>query len=70
MTAFTVTITDTHKLAGITAARNAYNAALPDTYDANHVVVTPKVGTIALDQDYVQFVMDSASLSYSKQYNT
>lgn len=58
---FTVTITDTHKLAGITAARNAYNTANASTQG-----FVP----LAADQDYVQFVMDNAAASYANQYNT
>lgn len=56
---FTFTVTDTHKLAGITAARNAYNTA-----NASITGFVP----LATDQDYVQFVMDNAALSYANQY--
>lgn len=38
---FTVEVTDPAHLAGITAAREAYNAALPDEYE--EVEVTPAV---------------------------
>ena len=55
---FNTTITDAHKLAGITAARNAYNAAN---------AATP--GFVPLDDaGYVQFVMDNAAQSYANQY--
>lgn len=56
---FTVSITDPAKLAGITAARVAYNAALPE-------------GAIAFanDEEYVQFVMDKAAESYANHFNT
>ena len=61
MTTFNVTITNTSQLNGITAARNAYNAA-----NVSVVGFTP----IAADADYVQFVMASASASYAAQYKT
>lgn len=54
---FTVTITDPHALAGITAARLQYNRDNPNT-------------PIATDADYVQFVMAMAAASYAKQYGT
>jgi len=57
---FTIEITDSSHLAGITAAREAYNASLPQ--DSDLIRET--------DSDYVQFVMASAAESYSKQYNT
>lgn len=57
---FTIEITDSSHLAGITAAREAYNATLPQ--DSELIRET--------DADYVQFVMASAAESYSKQYNT
>ncbi|MGH8430419.1 MAG: hypothetical protein ACREUF_08455 [Solimonas sp.] len=56
---FTLTITDPSKLAGITAARLAYNTANADAQD-----FTP----LATDQDYIQFVLDSAAQSYANQY--
>lgn len=55
MTAFTVTITEQPKLDGISAARAAYNNDNPEA-------------PITTDQDYVQFVMDRAALSYAQQY--
>lgn len=57
---FTIEITDTSHLAGITAAREAYNASLPEGSES----------LLATDADYVQFVMASAAESYSKQYGT
>jgi hypothetical protein len=59
MTTFPVVIDDVHQLAGITAAREAYNAALPEG--------DPPLAT---DEDYVQFVMTSAAQSYANQYGT
>ncbi|PUA19592.1 hypothetical protein [Glaciimonas sp. PCH181] len=56
---FTVSITDARKLAGITAARNAYNAA--------NAMVDGFI-PLGTDQEYVQFVMDGASESYADQY--
>ena len=57
---FTIEITDPSHLAGITAAREAYNASQPENSG----------NLLASDADYVQFVMASAAESYSKQYNT
>lgn len=56
---FTISITDPRKLAGITAARNAYNAA--------NAMVDGFI-TMDADEQYVQFVMDGASESYTNQY--
>ena len=69
---FTVTITNASKLAGITAAREAYNNSLPATIDdpENPGQTIPNPDLIATDAAYVQFVMDKAAESYSKQYNT
>ncbi|MFC5524008.1 hypothetical protein [Polaromonas jejuensis] len=58
---FTFTTADAHKLAGITAARNAYNVSNADVQD---FVPLPD------DQSYVQFVMDNAAQSYANQYKT
>lgn len=68
MTTFTIEITDTNKLAGISAARAAYNATLEETItdEQGNVVANPDI--IDTDQMYVQFVMDKASESYAKQY--
>ena len=57
---FTIEITDPAHLAGITAAREAYNASQPEGSES----------LLSTDADYVQFVMESAADSYSKQYNT
>lgn len=56
MTKFTIDIKDP---SGITAAREAHNAA-----NAEVEGFTP----IATDGEYVQFVMDNASASYARQF--
>lgn len=66
---FTVAVTDAGQLAGITAARVAYNAAQPDVRDAQGNV-TGKANQLATDADYVQFIFGKAAESYQKQYNT
>ena len=77
MATFTIIITDEDKLAGIIAAREAYNAELPATIDDPDFVPTeeneiaPKIANpdlLETDEDYVQFVMDKAAESYSNQY--
>lgn len=57
---FTIEITDPSHLAGITSAREARNASLPED----------SADRLKTDAEYVQFVMASAAESYSKQYNT
>ena len=57
---FTIEITDPSHLSGITSAREARNASLPDD----------SVDRLNTDEEYVQFVMASAAESYSKQYST
>jgi hypothetical protein len=57
MEIFTVTITDPAHIAGITAAREAYNDQRSQGDPA-----------IATNADYVQFVMARAAESYAKQY--
>ena len=57
---FTIQIADPSHLAGITAAREAYNASQPEGSE----------NLLSTDSDYVQFVMASAAESYSKQYGT
>lgn len=57
---FIIEITDSSHLAGITAAREAYNASQPEGSES----------LLSTDAEYVQFVMASAAESYSKQYNT
>ena len=64
MAKFSVTITDSAKLAGITAAREAYNATAPNNEDGS------PGDPITTDADYVQFVMDRAAASYASQYGT
>ena len=55
---FTIEITDSESLRGITAAREAYNAETAERPEE----------LIATDESYVQFVMEKAAESYSKQY--
>jgi hypothetical protein len=57
METYSVTIADPAHVAGITAARETYNAAL----DEGGV-------PLATNADYVQFVMARAAESYAKQY--
>lgn len=66
MTDFTVTITDASALAGITAARIAYNAPLGETDQERQA----HDDYIATDAAYVQFVMSRAADSYASQYGT
>lgn len=73
MTAFTITITDPHQLAGITAARTAYNAAVPATLPdpkTPGALIQDPAALMADDAAYMQFVFVSAAQSYAKQYNT
>lgn len=62
---FEIEITDADQLAGITAAREAYNAALAvaegETWEEHP-------DYIATDAAYVQFVMERAAASYANQY--
>jgi hypothetical protein len=78
---FTIEITDKAKLAGISAAREAYNAALPVAMTEEKrdekgsvlepsVAVEPRPGVLDADEVYLQVVMDSAAASYAKQYMT
>lgn len=53
MTDFTIKITDASQLAGITFARERYNAGLPKA-------------VLASDEDYVAFVVMQAASSYAK----
>lgn len=77
MTQFTITITDPAQLAGITAARAAFNDGLTlagaqgvegeEGYvPAQTLEAHPDF--IASDQAYVQFVMGRAAESYARQY--
>ena len=57
--------------AGIRAAREAHNAALPEVYedvDGEQVAVSPKPGTLATNDEYVQMIMSQAADSYAKQF--
>jgi len=76
---FTITINDASHLAGITAARAAYNATLslapargvegePGYVPAQALEDHPDY--IADNQAYVQFVMSRAAESYARQYGT
>ena len=67
MTDFTVTITDASELAGITAARTAYNNGLSV---AEGELVEDHPDYIATDEAYAQFVMGKAAESYAKQHGT
>jgi hypothetical protein len=62
---FEIEITDTGYLAGITAAREAYNVALA-VVEGEAVEDHPDY--IATDAAYVQFVMERAAASYANQY--
>lgn len=66
MAQFTVTITGASALAGITAARNAYNATLGETDEQRQA----HDDYIATDAAYVQFVMSRAADSYATQHGT
>lgn len=70
MTTFTIEITGTSKLAGITAARNKYNENLPATILDEEQNEIPNPAILETDEEYVQFVMDKASESYANQYGT
>lgn len=59
MEKYTITISDPALVAGITAAREAYNESL----DGNQ---TP----LKTNGEYVQFVMERAAQSYANQYET
>ncbi|MGH8431736.1 MAG: hypothetical protein ACREUF_15170 [Solimonas sp.] len=56
---FTLNVTDAKLLAGITAARQAYNAA-----NAQDQAFVP----LATDADYIAFVLQKACESYCSQY--
>lgn len=70
MTDFTITINDKPMLLGITAAREAYNAALPNVHDEKGNPVDPVPGTIDSDEGYLQMVIEGAARSYAKQHGT
>ena len=68
MATFTVEITDAAHLAGITSAREAYNASLPETVTDEEGNETANPDILATDEEYVQFVMSKAAESYANQY--
>lgn len=70
MTDFSVTITDPSQLAGVTAARAEHNANLAPVLDDSDQPMEPNPNAIATDADYVQFVMQSAAVSYANHYGT
>lgn len=78
MTTFVVTITDPAQLAGITWAREQFNAALPpppppppEGMSADEAALLPPVvdqqRRLETDADYVQWVMEQAAASYATQ---
>lgn len=69
---FTIEITDTAHLAGITAARAARNSNLGTLFDdnGNALPVEQHPDYLATDAAYVQFVMSKAAESYARQYAT
>lgn len=68
MAIFTVEITEASHLAGITAAREAYNAALEATIADEGGTEIPNPALLGTDAEYVSFVMQKAAESYSIQY--
>jgi hypothetical protein len=64
MTDFFVAITDPAQLQGITWAREQYNAALPPPTDPPDPEAVPPIET---DQDYMNWVMTQAAVSYAQQ---
>jgi hypothetical protein len=62
---FEIEITEAAHLAGITAARAAYNETL---VVAEGEAVEDHADYIATDAAYVQFVMERAAQSYANQY--
>lgn len=74
---FTITITEDQHLAGITAAREAFNACL-SVAPAQGVegeegyvpaqALSDHPDYLATDDAYVQFVMSKAAESYAKQH--
>jgi hypothetical protein len=82
LTDFTVTITDPAQLAGITWARESYNATLPPDLPPPEPPPDTVAGmggppimpsrqssaaAIATDEEYVQWVMEQAAISYADQ---
>lgn len=75
MTDFTFFTNDPARLAGITAAREVYNASLPVPPEPIEGEDPPEPDPdapqpIETDADYVQFVMMGATASYAVQYGT
>ena len=65
METYGITITDPAHVAGITAAREAYNAALLALAEGEE-----GAQPLATNEEYVQFVMARAAESYARQYGT
>lgn len=65
MTTYTITITDSFKLAGISASTEKYNATIPvitqAQLDAGEIQQPPLT-----EADYLQYVIDNASDGWSK----
>ena len=68
MTTFNIDIINQSHLAGITAARQAYNTSLPQTTTNEAGEEVPNPDILSSDSEYVQFVMSKAAESYAKQY--
>lgn len=64
METYSITIEDPALVAGITAAREAYNADLPEPPEGETKPV------LATNEEYVQFVMHRAADSYANVYKT
>jgi len=62
MESYSIVINDPAHVAGITSARKAYNAALPEPAEGETKPV------IETNEAYVQFVMGRAAESYAAQY--
>lgn len=77
---YNIVLDDPRLIAGVTAARNAYNATLPPKFapqeTAEDGTVTPggelpveqRDGFIATDEGYLSFVAGPWALSYANQY--
>lgn len=70
MTTFNITIEESSHLAGITAAREAYNQSLPETITDEEGNEIDNPAILETDAEYVQFVMGKAAESYANQYGT
>lgn len=69
MANFIITINNESHLAGITAAREAYNNSISTNIINENGEEIPNPALIKTDSDYVQFVMSKAAESYARQYN-